>query len=174
VDAAAHYRQLLRLGRDEFLASAAPAALVRYRALDPGLITGSHTLTVDEDFPEEPEVDGTLPYGKELPPETDLDVYPLAKKAGASFADRITIGRTLNNDIVINDSSVSRLHAYIRRDASGWVVADAGSKNGSWLRGERLEARREKPLPSRAMLRIGEVELTFYTAADLFAALGGS
>src|SRR5512144_2406118 len=28
VDAAAHYRQLLQLGREEFLASAAPAALV--------------------------------------------------------------------------------------------------------------------------------------------------
>src|SRR3954463_14222019 len=30
VDAAAQYRQLLQLGRDEFLAAAAPAALVRY------------------------------------------------------------------------------------------------------------------------------------------------
>jgi hypothetical protein len=172
VDAAAHYRQLLRLGRDEFLASAAPGALVRYRALDPAL-AGTHTLTVEEDFPDA-DVDGTLPYGKELPPEIDLEVYPLAKKAGASFADRITIGRTLNNDIVINDSSVSRLHAYIRRDTSGWIVADAGSKNGSWLKAERLEARREKALPSRAVIRLGEVELTFYTAADLFAALGGT
>ena len=174
MDAAAHYRQLLRLGRDEFLASAAPAALVRYRALDQAIVTGSHTLTVDTDFPDDAEVDGTLPYGKELPPETDLEVYPLAKKAGASFADRITIGRTLNNDVVINDSSVSRLHAYIRRDGAGWIVADAGSKNGSWLRGSRLEARRELAIPSRAVLRLGEVDLTFYTAADLFAALGGS
>lgn len=173
MDAAAHYRQLLRLGRDEFLASAAPAALVRYRALDPAF-TGSHTLTVDQDFPEDADVEGTLPYGKELPPETDLEVFPLAKKAGASFADRITIGRTLNNDVVINDSSVSRLHAYIRRDGAGWILADAGSKNGSWLKTERLEARREKVLPSRTVIRLGEVELTFYTAADLFAALGGS
>lgn len=172
MDAAAHYRQLLRLGRDEFLASAAPGALVRYRALDPAL-TGTHTLTVDVDFPDA-DMDGTLPYGKELPPEIDLEVYPLAKKAGASFADRITIGRTLNNDVVINDSSVSRLHAYIRRDTSGWIVADAGSKNGSWLKTERLEARREKALPSRAVIRLGEVELTFYTAVDLFAALGGT
>src|SRR6184192_3612956 len=31
VDAAAQYRQLLQLGRYEFLAAAAPAALVRYR-----------------------------------------------------------------------------------------------------------------------------------------------
>jgi len=174
VDAAAHYRQLLQLGRDEFLASAAPAALVRYRDLDSSAASGANTLTLDQDYPDEDQSDATLPYGKHLPPEVDLEVYPLTKKAGASFADRITIGRTPNNDVVINDSSVSRLHAYIRRDATGWVVADGGSKNGSSLRGERLEPRREKPLPSRTVLRLGEVELTFYTAVDLFAALGGS
>jgi len=109
-----------------------------------------------------------------MPSETDLEVYPLAKKAGASFQDRITIGRTSNNDVVLNDTSVSRLHAYIRRDGQTWIVADAGSKNGSWLRGAQLDARREVVLPSRALLKLGEVELTFYTAADLFAALGGS
>jgi len=172
VDAAAHYRKLLQLGRDEFLASAAPAALVRYRALDPDIAMGTQTLTIEEDYPEEP--DHTLPYGKEMPSETDLEVYPLAKKAGASFQDRITIGRTSNNDVVLNDTSVSRLHAYIRRDGQGWIVADAGSKNGSWLRGTQLDARREIALPSRAVIKLGEVELTFYTAADLFAALGGS
>ena len=170
MDAAAHYRKLLQLGRDEFLASAAPAALVRYRALDPAL-TGSQTLTIEEDFPE--EADGTLPYGKELPAETDLEVYPLAKKTNASFQDKITLGRTLNNDVVVNDTSVSRLHAYIRREGNGWIIADAGSKNGSWLKGARLEPRREVPIPSKAVIKLGEVELTFYTAADLFAALGG-
>lgn len=174
MDAAAHYRQLLQLGRDEFLASAAPAALVRYRALDTASVGGTHTLTIDQDYPDEDQTDATLPYGQDLPPEVDLEVYPLTKKVGASFADRITIGRTSNNDIVMNDSSVSRLHAYIRRDGNNWIVADAGSKNGSWLRGSKLEARRETALPSRTVLRIGEVELTFYIAADLFAALGGS
>jgi pSer/pThr/pTyr-binding forkhead associated (FHA) protein len=52
-------------------------------------------------------------------------------------------------------------------------VADAGSKNGSWLRGEPLEARKERPIESRAILRLGDIELTFYVAADLYAALGG-
>ncbi len=58
-------------------------------------------------------------------------MFPLAKKPGASFADRITIGRTPNNDVVIDDSSVSRFHAYVRRAGDAWSVADAGSKNGS-------------------------------------------
>lgn len=105
--------------------------------------------------------------------QPELELFPLIKKPGASFPDRITIGRTSNNDIAIADTSVSRLHAYVRRDGKEWVVADAGSKNGSWLRGARLEARKEQRLMSRALLRIGEIDLTFYVANDLFAALGG-
>jgi hypothetical protein len=178
VNAAAHYRRLLKLGRDEFLASAAPAALVRHRAVVPDAgSSGVNTITLDDDHTVDedyPDIDETQPSGKfELRDDIELEVYPLVKKPGASFPDRITIGRTSNNDIVIADTSVSRLHAYVRRIGDAWSVADAGSKNGSWLRGAALEPRRERPLPSRALLRIGDVDLTFYLAADLFAALGG-
>jgi hypothetical protein len=173
VTAAAHYRQLLQLGRDEFLAAVAPAAFVRFRAPD-DLVTGSEsTITIDDETIE----DATLPVPM-LPPSDiagpSVDVYPLVKKPGASFPDRITIGRTSNNDIAIADASVSRLHAYVKRAGTGWVIADAGSKNGSALRGDPLDARKEKPLPSRAVVRIGDVDLTFYLAADLYAALGGA
>lgn len=168
VDAAAHYRQLLQLGREEFLAAAAPAALVRYRnGEDDGAASGVITLSLDE------EIEETLPHSRVDIEQVDLQIFPLAKKPGAAYPDRITIGRTNNNDVVIADTSVSRLHAYVRRDGARWLVADAGSKNGSWLRGEPLEARRERPLPSRALLKLGDVDLTFYTANDLYAALGG-
>jgi pSer/pThr/pTyr-binding forkhead associated (FHA) protein len=177
VDAAAQYRQLLQLGRDEFLAAAAPAALVRHRTTPMDeLSSGVHTLTIDEDETYELDqeaVEETRPHGRDLPEDIDLEVYPLAKKPGASFPDRITIGRTSNNDVVIPDTSVSRLHAYVRRDKSGWVFADAGSKNGSQLRGVAVEPRKELALPSRATVKIGDVDLTFYVAADLYSALGG-
>ena len=184
VDAAAHYRQLLRLGRDEFLAAAAPAALVRYRTAAEELATevdgrsiAASTATIESELEDEllkHGVEVTLSYGRDLAVESDLEVFPLVKKPGASFPDRITIGRTGNNDVVINDTSISRLHAYIRRARDAWLIADGGSKNGSSLGGSRLEARKERPLPSRAILRLGEVDLTFYSADDLFGALGGS
>ncbi|HEU0036913.1 MAG TPA: FHA domain-containing protein [Kofleriaceae bacterium] len=173
MDASAHYRHLIALGRDEFLAAAAPAALVRYRTevRPPPITEGGDTMTLDEGD----QVDETLPRSKFSLDDigVDMELFPLVKKPGASFPDRITIGRTSNNDLVISDHSVSRLHAYLRQHAGQWLVADAGSKNGSWLRGEPLEARREKPLPSRAVLRLGDVDLTFYLAADLYAVLGG-
>ena len=165
MDAAAHYRHLVQLGRQEFLASAAPAALVRYH---------------DGDAPPPPDAEDfeeTLPTTTPpQPPEAPLglELYPLSKKPGASFPDRITIGRTPNNDVVIADHSVSRLHAYVRLDATQWLVADAGSKNGSWLDKHRLEPRKEHTLASRSVLRLGEVDLTFVAAGDLFAELGGS
>jgi len=172
VDQTAHYKHLAALGRDEFLATAAPAAFVRFRAIDVKQEPIDHTLTLEEDVAVDEE---TLPIGKvTLGDVVHMEIYPLVKKPGASFPDRITIGRTSNNDIVIADTSISRLHAYARRDGRAWVVADGGSKNGSWLRGATLEARRETPIESRAVLRLGDVDLTFYVAADLYAVLGGA
>ena len=176
MDAAAHYRHLLGLGREEFLAAAAPAVLVRYlaSATDPAEAgAGSLTMTLDQDaeVADEP-VDETLPHGKFTPEPAEMELYPLAKKPGASFRDRITIGRTSNNDVVIADHSVSRLHAYVRR-TDGWMVADAGSKNGSWLDGVLLEPRREKPLAPGATIRFGDVQLAFYRSEELFDLMGG-
>jgi hypothetical protein len=170
VSAAAHYRQLVRLGRAEFLTAAAPAALVRYRGGedDEDIVS---TVTIEETVE-----DATLPMTR--PPlaagEVDIEVYPLVKKPGASFPDRITIGRTGNNDVVIADHSISRLHAYVRKVTTGWIVADAGSKNGSSLRGAKLEARKEQLIASRAVLRLGDVDLTFYLAVELYGVLGGT
>lgn len=182
MDATAHYRQLVQLGREEFLATAAPAALVQFRTAD-DLGDGARSLSgqtvgsaqpvgtggIDETQPHDPHA-GAHPAGG----AEDLAIYPLAKKAGASFPDRITLGRTPNNDLVIADASVSRLHAYVKQVSSGWVVADAGSKNGSWLDDAALEPRKERKLTSKALLRVGDIDLTFFLAADLYAVLGGA
>jgi hypothetical protein len=171
MDATAHYRHLLALGREEFLASAAPAILVRHRPQerDPG-VTGTKTLMFNQDLGD--TVDEAPPGGRFSAEPTEMELYPLAKKPGASFPDRITIGRTANNDVVIADPSVSRLHAYVRQ-ANGWMVADAGSKNGSWLGSDALEPRREAALAPGAVIRLGDVQLTFYRSSDLFELLGG-
>ena len=57
--------------------------------------------------------------------------------AGKRFAigdAPVTFGRG-ENDIVIADPSVSRLHAEIRQEADGFVIADRGSSNGTWVNG---------------------------------------
>ena len=56
--------------------------------------------------------------------------------------ERVTLGRGRECDIVVASRHVSRLHAAIvRRGAELWVE-DLGSRNGTWLRGERVASRR--------------------------------
>jgi pSer/pThr/pTyr-binding forkhead associated (FHA) protein len=178
MEASAHYRHLWTLGRDEFLAAAAPAALVRYGSSQSRAGSlGMTTQTLEQDLlqkPQEPDerVDGARLHGTVTAEATAMEIYPLAKKPGASFRDRITIGRTSNNDVVIVDHSVSRLHGYVRQ-GERWLFADAGSKNGSWLDDQGLEPRREAPLSTGAVLRLGDVVARFYPAAHLFDLLGG-
>ncbi|MGH9366534.1 MAG: adenylate/guanylate cyclase domain-containing protein [Thermoanaerobaculia bacterium] len=45
-------------------------------------------------------------------------------------SEQVTIGRAADNDIVLNDFSVSRRHAYLRRESGVWVVRDNHSTNG--------------------------------------------
>jgi len=167
VDQAERYLQLALLGRSAFLASAAPAALVRRRA------DGSETDSDSRPAVDE-EVDTLVApvLGRRRGPR-GVEVYPLAKKPGASFADMITVGRTPNNDIVLRDVTVSRFHAYFRQRGDKWIVADAGSKNGSELEGVPLEARKERELASGVAIRIGDFELTFYSSNELYGVLGG-
>jgi len=44
--------------------------------------------------------------------------------------DEAAIGRATDNDIVLNDFSVSRRHAYLKRERGSWVLYDNQSTNG--------------------------------------------
>ncbi|MGD2207495.1 MAG: FHA domain-containing protein [Anaerolineae bacterium] len=49
-----------------------------------------------------------------------------------------TIGRWDDNDVVVDDRWVSRHHAQIRREGEQYVVEDRGSKNGTFVNGQRI------------------------------------
>lgn len=63
-------------------------------------------------------------------------------------ATDVTIGRGAENDVVLNDSGVSRNHARIQKQGAQWVLLDNGSANGTELNGVVIA----KP----AMLRAGD------------------
>jgi len=54
---------------------------------------------------------------------------------------RIRIGRATTNDVVVQDSRVSRNHALIECGTAGCTVVDVGSPNGTWINGVRVERR---------------------------------
>ena len=88
----------------------------------------------------------------------------IEKTKDNAFQRRITIGRTANNDIVLDDSSVSRFHAWIEQDNANWVLVDAGSRNGSTVAGRKVVAKAPSVLTNGLVLRIGALQLTYYTA----------
>lgn len=88
----------------------------------------------------------------------------IEKTKDNAFQRRITIGRTANNDIVLDDSSVSRFHAWIELQNEEWVLVDAGSRNGSTVSGKKIVAKAPAPLSNGLVLRIGALQLTYYTA----------
>lgn len=106
--------------------------------------------------------------GLEVPTVSGGD--PLAivveKTKDNAFQRRITIGRTGNNDIVLDDSSVSRFHAWLQVDevSREWGLCDAGSRNGTDVAGGRIIAKVAAKLSNGTKVKIGAVELTFYSA----------
>ena len=57
------------------------------------------------------------------------------------MARRYRVGRATDNEIVLDDPShtVSRVHAELQPEGTGYVLIDCASDNGVWLDGERVE-----------------------------------
>jgi hypothetical protein len=56
--------------------------------------------------------------------------------------DLLVIGRGTDCDIVIPKRQISRHHAQVERDESGYLLRDMGSKNGTYVNGQEV---RDKP-----------------------------
>jgi pSer/pThr/pTyr-binding forkhead associated (FHA) protein len=75
---------------------------------------------------------------------------------------RVRIGRAPDNDIVIDDPTVSGAHAELRDEAGRWVVTDLGSTNGTYVNYSGAGAERRvavNALKDGSTIRFGEVRL---------------
>jgi hypothetical protein len=82
---------------------------------------------------------------------------PEPERAWDLTAPLLTLGRDPACEICLPDLSVSRRHAQIVRQASGFYVQDLGSENGTCLDGEELTG--PAALRPGATLVLGSVEL---------------
>jgi len=90
----------------------------------------------------------------------DVGGKPQTRTAVFGDARRITIGRGSTNDIVIDDTSVSKSHAAIALTRSGEVViADTGSTNGTFVGGRRMAYGKAVPIVNGTTIGIGEVRV---------------
>ena len=82
--------------------------------------------------------------------------------AGSKFlldASVTRAGRHPNSEIFLDDITVSRRHAEIVREDSGYRVRDVGSLNGTYLNRERID---EASIGNGDELQIGKFKLVFF------------
>ncbi len=75
--------------------------------------------------------------------EGHLEVWTSAGRELLSMpSPRSTIGSSETADLVVTDGSVSRIHALLEWLGGSWFVQDLGSRNGTFVNGERVQVRR--------------------------------
>ncbi|MDQ1708425.1 MAG: transport system ATP-binding/permease protein [Pyrinomonadaceae bacterium] len=83
----------------------------------------------------------------------------LALKPGGK---RLSVGRVPDNELSLNDASVSKIHAAIMLNPQGTLlVADTGSTNGTFINGRRIAYGEARQIEAGDVVGFGDVEVRF-------------
>ena len=90
----------------------------------------------------------------------NLNGKPFKKDFVFELGERKSVGRTKENDLVLNHTSVSKIHAaFVFNSQSKLMLADTGSTNGTFINDKRIAYGRAFPLNSGDTLKFGTVEV---------------
>ncbi|MEW5740961.1 MAG: FHA domain-containing protein [Myxococcota bacterium] len=145
---------------------------VELRLTVPVLLFERQGTAAEEDW----EKTGALLVGK--PPESNdpqLFFVEKAKRSSNAFPMGVTLGRVESNDVVLDDASVSRFHAWLQFDErqKTWLLCDAQSKNGTWLDGATVAKGARLPLHDGALIKLGQASLRFLLPQTLLQLFRG-
>ncbi|HTI74398.1 MAG TPA: FHA domain-containing protein [Mycobacterium sp.] len=90
-----------------------------------------------------------------------LEVWkPSGRELVPLTGERVTLGKAPTNAVALeHDPTVSRLHAILENHGSAWSIRDMGSRNGTYVNGEKIAA--ERVLHSGDEVRIGKSRLVY-------------
>jgi FhaA, N-terminal domain/FHA domain len=78
-------------------------------------------------------------------------VFPLEKES-------VQVGRIPDNDIVLPDPNVSRVHLRVSRRGDSFFATDIDSTNGTWINEQRVS---EAELADNDLIRLGSTRMVF-------------
>lgn len=133
-------------------------------------ITPEHDVGASTDVLLAIDQHATSVASDELLPDTQIEW--LLKSDRNPFGALITLGRTPNNDIVLDQATISKVHAIFTQTAGSWFVADSNSSNGTFVDGVRLPANEKRALEDGAEVRLGrDIRARLVQPESLFALL---
>ena len=125
------------------------------------------TLTAVDPLQDAPGTeDDVVVQMSDLPAGSAVLIVRSGSQAGDRFAltaDVTHLGRHPDSEIMLDDITVSRRHATIERTPEGYVVADAGSLNGTYVNQERIE---RTVLHHGDELQVGKFRLVLFERTD--------
>ena len=77
------------------------------------------------------------------------------------------LGRTQDNQIVVNDTKASSHHAELRSMGQDYTVTDLGSTNGTFVNGQQIDRNMPRVLRTGDIIRIGDTNYTFEMRPDM-------
>jgi pSer/pThr/pTyr-binding forkhead associated (FHA) protein len=122
----------------------------------------STTVTFHPSSPSDPLEEDVAFELTEVGHDVGVLVVKRGPQAGSRFSldkEVTTAGRHPDSDIFLDDITVSRRHAEIRRIPDGYEVCDVGSLNGTYLNRERIE---KALLSNGDELQVGKFKLVFF------------
>ena len=73
---------------------------------------------------------------------------------------RLNVGRASDNELMLNDASVSKIHAALLMSSEGTLlVADTGSTNGTYINGRRIAYGESRLIEDGDVVGFGDVEV---------------
>ncbi len=152
----------------DFHRQVGPFVLVR-RPPDPAVERVSRRLGVQRTRISRHSADTKILMAELLQQFDDLGVATLPPIHGS---EELQIGRLPDNDLVIDDPSVSKRHAVLRWDhiSRRCMVTDLGSRNGTMVNAEYVRDRNSLVVDGD-MLSFGDAEFCFLETPSLLAML---
>ncbi len=87
---------------------------------------------------------------------------------------KLTVGRTADNDVILDDVSASKEHAVLEYSTGRCQITDLGSMNGTQVNAQMLEAKAPRILKDGDVISFGGVQFVYYTSARMFDVLSGT